>query len=62
MGKKWTIEEANAYVTKVLKGKQSAGLTYCSALDFLRNHTNIEINLHPLATKEQDNDSTNSLE
>ena len=56
MGRKWTVDEAKAYVTKVLKGKQQSGLTYCSALDFLMNHTNVQVNLHPLAEKEEDND------
>ena len=56
MSKKWTIEEAKTYIAKVVRGKQQAGLTYCSAIDFLRNHTNSEINL--LAMKESDNDPT----
>lgn len=56
MSKKWTIEMAKAYVNKVQKGKQQAGLTYCSAIDFLMNHTNQEVKLHSLATKEDDND------
>lgn len=62
MSKNWTVEEAKMYVTKVLKGKQQTGLTYCSAIDFLMNHTNTQVNLHPLATKENDNDSTDSFE
>lgn len=36
--KKWTKENANKYVEKVKKGKQEKGLTYLSALDFLRHH------------------------
>ena len=56
MSKKWTIEEAKTYIAKVVRGKQQAGLTYCSAIDFLRNHTNSEVNL--LAMKENDNDPT----
>ena len=60
MSRSWTVEKAKEYVTKVLRGKQQCGLTYCSALDFLMNHTNVEINLHPLAEKEDDND-TNSF-
>ena len=35
MSKKWTIEEAKAYITKVQKGKQQIGLTYWSAVDFI---------------------------
>lgn len=61
MGKKWTIEEAKMYVTKVSKGKQQAGLKYCSAIDFLTNHTNAQINLHPLAEKEDENDTVSSF-
>lgn len=38
MTKKWTVESAKSYVTRVQKGKQQAGLTYCSALAFLENH------------------------
>lgn len=56
MSKKWTIEEAKTYIAKVVRGKQQAGLTYCSAIDFLRNHTNSEVNL--LTIKESDNDPT----
>ena len=52
MSKKWTIESARAYIAKVQKGKQQSGLTYCSAIDFLMNHTNVQ----SLATKEEDND------
>lgn len=52
MSKKWTIESARTYVAKVQKGKQQSGLTYCSAIDFLMNH----INIQSLATKEEDND------
>ena len=44
MGKSWTVEEAKAYVAKVVKGKQQAGLKYCSAVDFLINHANKESN------------------
>ena len=57
MSKKWTIETAKAYVNKIQKGKQQIGLTYCSAIDFLMNCTNHEVRLHPLATKEDDNDN-----
>ena len=57
MGRNWTVDEAKTYVSKVLKGKQQAGLKYCSAIDFLMNHTNVNVNLHPLSEKEDDNDS-----
>lgn len=57
MSRKWTVDEAKAYVLKVLKGKQQSGLKYCSAVDFLMNHTNVNVNLHPLSEKEDDNDS-----
>lgn len=40
MKREWTVEEAQKYVAKVQKGKISTGLTYCSAIDFLMNHTN----------------------
>ena len=53
MSKKWTIESARAYITKVQKGKQQPGLTYCSAIDFLMNHTDVK----SLVTKEKENDS-----
>ena len=56
MSKNWTVEEAKAYVSKVIKGKQQSGLKYCSAIDFLTNHTNTVINLHSLAVKEDEND------
>ena len=56
MSKKWTIESARTYVAKVQKGKQQSGLTYCSAIDFLMNHTNVQ----SLATKEEDNDRTDN--
>ena len=56
MSKKWTIESARTYVAKVQKGKQQSGLTYCSAIDFLMNHTNIQ----SLTTKEEDNDRTDN--
>ncbi len=36
--KKWTKEIAKKYIDKVEKGKQEKGLTYFSALDFLRHH------------------------
>ena len=61
MSKKWTVEEAKMYVTKVQKGKQQIGLKYCSAIDFLMNYTNAQISLHPLAAKEDENDSINSF-
>lgn len=57
MSRKWTVDEAKAYILKVLKGKQQSGLKYCSAVDFLMNHTNVNVNLHPLSEKEDDNDS-----
>lgn len=53
MSKNWTVEEAKAYVSKVVKGKQQAGLKYCSAIDFLMNHGKI-VDLH----KEENNDSS----
>lgn len=56
MSKKWTIESARAYIAKVQKGKLQPGLTYCSAIDFIINHTNVQ----SLATKEEDNDRTNN--
>ena len=56
MGRSWTVDEAKAYIMKVVKGKQQSGLKYCSAVDFLMNHTNITVNPHPLAAKEDDND------
>lgn len=36
--KKWTKETAKKYAEKVEKGKQEKGLTYLSAIDFLRHH------------------------
>lgn len=60
MSKKWTVDEAKSYVAKVVKGKQQAGLTYCSALDYLMNHTNVNVEKHPLAKKENEDDSFNS--
>lgn len=36
--KKWTKETAKKYIDKVEKGKQEKGLTYLSAIDFLRHH------------------------
>ena len=36
---KWTIESAKTYVAKVQKGKQSIGLKYWSAVDFLTKQT-----------------------
>jgi len=56
MSRKWTIESAKAYIAKVQKGKVQTGLTYCSAVDFITNHS-AETNLHPLAEKKEDNDS-----
>lgn len=53
MSKNWTVEEAKAYVSKVVKGKQQAGLKYCSAIDFLMNHGKIA-DFH----KEENNDSS----
>ena len=44
MGKNWTVEEAKAYIAKVVKGKQQTGLKYCSAVDFLINHISKEGN------------------
>ena len=60
MKRVWTVESAKAYVAKVQKGKQQSGLTYCSALDFLTNHSNVAVNLHPLAAKDNDNDDTDT--
>ena len=60
MSRKWTIDEARSYVTKVQKGKQTVGLKYCSAIDFLMNHTNTNVEVHPLAEKEGENDSLDS--
>ncbi len=37
--RKWTKESAKAYVDKVKVGKAPRGLKYCSALDFLANHS-----------------------
>lgn len=54
MSKNWTIEEAKAYVSKVVKGKQQAGLKYCSAIDFLMNHGKA-VDFHK---EENDNDSS----
>lgn len=59
MSKKWTVETAKAYIGKVQKNKQQIGLTYYSAVDFLINHSNTNVNLHPLATKSEDNDDSN---
>lgn len=59
MSKKWTIDSARAYITKVQKGRQQPGLTYCSAIDYLANHCDIKTNLHPLAEKENDNKPIN---
>ena len=59
MSKKWTIESARSYINKVQKGKQQPGLTYCSAIDFIMNHTNTEINIHSLAKKDDDSDINN---
>lgn len=56
MSKNWTVESAKAYVSKVVKSKQQSGLTYCSAIDFLMNHTKTAVNLHPLSKKEDEND------
>ena len=56
MGRTWTVENAKAYVTKVVKGKQQLGLKYCSAIDFLMNHTKTAVNLHPLSKKEDEDD------
>lgn len=60
MKRNWTVESAKAYVTKVQKGKQQSGLTYCSALDFLANHSNTVVNLHPLAAKDDNSDDTDT--
>ena len=62
MSKKWTVEEAKAYIAKVVKGKQQVGLRYCSAIDFIVNYTSSQINIHPLANKENDHDVINSSE
>lgn len=58
MSKKWTTEEARSYITKVQKGKLPVGLTYCSALDFIMNHTNMQIDKHPLMVKEGEDDDS----
>ena len=61
MSKKWTIEEAKSYIVKVLKGKQQTGLTYCSAVDYLMNHTNARIEQNLLTMKDNENDSSDSF-
>lgn len=43
MAKKWTVESAKSYATRVQKGKQQIGLTYCSALAFLENHASSNV-------------------
>ena len=62
MSKKWTIETAKAYIAKVQKSKQQTGLTYCSAVDFLINHSNTNVNLHPLAVKNENNDDNDRID
>lgn len=37
--RKWTKESAKAYVCKVKAEKAPRGLKYCSAVDFLANHS-----------------------
>ena len=61
MSRKWTIEEAKAYIMKVLKGKQQIGLTYCSAVDFLVNHTNARIDKRTLSFKEEDENVSDTI-
>lgn len=60
MSKKWTVEEAKNYIMKVQKGKQQSGLKYCSAIDFLMNHTNTEVKNYPLMEKEDDTSKFNN--
>ena len=52
MAKKWNVEEARNYVAKVQKGKIPYGLTYCSAIDFLMNHTGSKVEVPPLDEKQ----------
>lgn len=60
MGRKWTEESARSYVAKVQAGKNQVGLTYCSAIDYLANHVASKVEKHPLATKEDENDTDKS--
>ena len=39
----WTKEEASAYVARCDRGAEKKGLKYCSAIDFLKNHTSAVI-------------------
>lgn len=39
MNKRWTDDSARAYIAKVQNGKSPMGLTYCSAVDYLLNHS-----------------------
>lgn len=57
MSKKWTIEEARAYISKVQKSKQPIGLTYCSAIDFL-----LKCNSNLSEIKEDENDNSDNIE
>ena len=55
---KWTIESAKAYVTKVQKGKQSMGLKFWSAVDFLTKETTTSVSTSvevPLENNDDDN-------
>ncbi len=60
MGRKWTEESARSYVAKVQAGKNQVGLTYCSAIDYLTNHVASKVEKHPLAVKEDENDTHKS--
>lgn len=35
----WTKAEAENYVARCERGAEKKGLKYCSAMDFLKNHT-----------------------
>jgi hypothetical protein len=43
MKRKWNTTTATAFVTKVKNGKLPQGLTYWSAIDYLNNHTSLEV-------------------
>ena len=57
MKRKWTVDEARSYVMKVQKGKIPSGLTYCSAIDFLINHTKAQIDNESFIKIEDENDT-----
>ena len=61
MSRKWTVESAKAYIAKVQKGKLQVGLTYCSAIDYLTNHANVNNKQHPLAVKDNDDDNSTDI-